>query len=600
MVVEERRVRSSGGGRAILVGLVCLLVGAFGGRWLAGRQAQTMKEWQSVDELTQMFLVPSSYNFVETNKSYEGQLLGLIHDQLLHFDPVQNQLEPGLAKTYEVSPDGLTWTFHLREARTPDGLELGADDVVFSYDLGMDPRLDNKRRGNFILNKKPIVAAAKDPSTVTFQLAEPFHSFPWAIANLAVVSKETFAPVSSDEKAFRQAVGVQQPDLKYLKGFGPYFVESQDTQRVRLIRNDRFWGRGDEQKPRPYLRRINLELRKEGVTNELDFINDDRFAYRSVGPMEAERLRSNPDFQVIDRGRGGGCFFFWINQNPRAPWGKTHPGRMALFQKVEFRRALAHAIDRYAIIRRAFHGDADPLYGPVSPVFRWSAPEEELREVTPSHDPAAALAELAKLGVIPGEADRDGKRWLTYDEGGKRAPLEIEIRTSKDDEDRRRKTAEEIKTQLEGIGVRVNVVEERFGDMVMRLDKTYDYEAAVMVLEGMPDAAVLRFFFESSGPMHFVNPYQKAPATDWERRVDELYKLYSTSPDVTERDRAIRDVQRTWVAAQPAFHLVNDRKLLAVRHDREINGLALTGRASDPVLQRTVIEGIRIRRLVSR
>jgi ABC-type transport system substrate-binding protein len=121
-----------------------------------------------------------------------------------------------------------------------------------------------------------------------------------------------------------------------------------------------------------------------------------------------------------------------------------------------------------------------------------------------------------------------------------------------------------------------------------------------MVLEGMPDAAVLRFFFESSGPMHFVNPYQKTPATEWERRVDELYKLYATSADPAERDRAILDVQRTWVAAQPAFHLVNDRKLLAIRHDREINGLALTGRASDPVLQRTVIEGIRMRRLVPR
>jgi peptide/nickel transport system substrate-binding protein len=220
--------------------------------------------------------------------------------------------------------------------------------------------------------------------------------------------------------------------------------------------------------------------------------------------------------------------------------------------------------------------------------------------VTPKTDPPAALAELAKLGVTPGEPDSDGKRWLTYEEGGKRIPLEIEIRTSKDEEDRRRKTAEEIKSQLEAIGVHVKVVEERFGDMVMRLDKTYDYEAAVMILEGMPVAAVLRFFFESSGPMHFVNPYQKSPATDWEKRVDELYHLYATSPDVAVRDRAILDVQKTWVAAQPAFHLINDRKLVAVRRDYELNGLALTGRAVDPILQRTIIENVRLRRLIPR
>jgi peptide/nickel transport system substrate-binding protein len=148
--------------------------------------------------------------------------------------------------------------------------------------------------------------------------------------------------------------------------------------------------------------------------------------------------------------------------------------------------------------------------------------------------------------------------------------------------------------------VRVTVVEERFGDMVLRLDKTYDYEAAVMALEGAPDAATLRFFFESSGPMHFVNPYQKSPATDWERRVDELYKVYATSPDVAARDRAILDLQKTWSYAQPAFHLLNDRKLVAVRRDYEVNGLALTGRASDPVLTRTVIEDVRLRRLAPR
>ena len=148
------------------------------------------------------------------------------------------------------------------------------------------------------------------------------------------------------------------------------------------------------------------------------------------------------------------------------------------------------------------------------------------------------------------------------------------------------------------IGIRVKVVEERFGDMVMRLDKTYDYEAAVMILEGFPDAAQLRFFFESSGPMHFVNPYQKSPATDWERRVDELYQLYATSPDVAVRDRAILDVQKTWVTAQPAIHLINDRKTVAVRRDYEVNGMALTGRAIDPILQRTIIENVRLRQLV--
>lgn len=594
------RFRRPGWVKSTALAVVCLLAGLAVGKWALGRKSAGETTWRDVDELRQMYLVPSSYNFVETNKSYENQLIALVHDRLLHYDPVQNQLVPGLARTYESSADGLTWTFRLRDARTPDGAKLTADDVVFSFNLCLDPRFDCKKRGNLVLNKKPIVATAADPQTVTFRLAEPFYSFPWALAEVFVVPKATFAAVSGNEKTFREAVGVQQPDPKYLRGFGPFFVESQDTQEVRLVRNDRFWGRGDDQAPRPYLKQVTLTMRKEDVTAEMDFRRDDRFPYRLVGPMEAERLKEDPNFQVLDRGLSGWCLFFWVNQNPQAPWGKTHPKRMELFQNVEFRRALAHAIDRHAIIRRVFKGYAEPLYGPVSPVYPWAAPPDVLQEVTPKTDPAAALVGLAKLGVTPGDPDADGKRWLTYEENGQRVALEIEIRTSKDEEDRRRKTAEEIKSQLEAIGVRVKVVEERFGDMVMRLDKTYDYEAAVMLLEGTPDAAILRFFFESSGPMHFVNPYQKSPATEWERRVDELYKLYATSPDPAVRDKAILDLQKTWSAAQPAFHLLNDRKLVAVRRDYEVNGMALTGRSRDPILDRTIIENVRLRRLVPR
>jgi peptide/nickel transport system substrate-binding protein len=600
MVQQNRSVRPAWV-RTALVALVCLVAGVAIGRWVLGRQAaKGDRVWEEVDELHQTYLVPSSYNFVESNKSYENQLLALIHDRLLHYDPVQNQLVAGLARTYEVSPNGLTWTFHLRDAQTPAGVKLSAEDVVFSFNLCLDNHFDCKTRGNFIINGKPIVATATDPLTVTFRLAEPFHSFPWALEHVFVVPRATFAGVSGNVEDFRRAVGVQQPEVQYLAGFGPYSVEAQDTQEVRLVRNDHFWGRGDDQAPRPRLHRITLALRKDVATNEGDFRRDDRFVYRLIGATEAERFREQPDFEVLDQGVSGWCLFFWVNQNPEAPWGKTHPGRMALFQKVEFRRALAHAIDRHALIRRVYKGYAEPLYGPVSPIFRWAAPPEVLEEVTPKTDTFAALAELAKLGVTPGEPDGDGKRWLTYEEGGQRVPLEIEIRTSQSEDDIRRKTAEEIKTQLEGIGVRVTVVEERFGDMVMRLDKTYDYEAAVMALDGAPDAATLRFFFESSGPMHFVNPHQKSPATDWERRVDDYFKVYATSPNAAVRDQAILDLQKTWSYAQPAFHLLNDRKLVAVRRDYEVNGLALTGRASDPILTRTVIENVRLRRLVPR
>jgi hypothetical protein len=82
--------------------------------------------------------------------------------------------------------------------------------------------------------------------------------------------------------------------------------------------------------------------------------------------------------------------------------------------------------------------------------------------------------------------------------------------------------------------------------------------------------------------------------------VDDLFQVYATSPDPAARDRALVELQVAWSAAQPAFHLYNDRMMVAVRRDFEVNGLALTGRAADPVLERTVIENVRVRRLVAK
>jgi ABC-type transport system substrate-binding protein len=117
-----------------------------------------------------------------------------------------------------------------------------------------------------------------------------------------------------------------------------------------------------------------------------------------VGPGEADRLREDPDFQVLDRGLTGWTLFFWLNQNPRVPWAKEHPQRLALFQQLEFRQALARVIDREEIIRQAFKGYAAPCYGPVSPIYQWVADNETLKDLTPPR-PTARLRLWSSLSL---------------------------------------------------------------------------------------------------------------------------------------------------------------------------------------------------------
>ena len=154
-----------------------------------------------------------------------------------------------------------------------------------------------------------------------------------------------------------------------------------------------------------------------------------------------------------------------------------------------------------------------------------------------------------------------------------------------------------IAEQLRRLGLRVKVVEESFRDIVKRLDETFDYEAALMFLEGSPNAATAKSMFVSAGDMHFFHPYQSSPVTDWEKQVDDEYGVFATKSNPVEQQFALTQIQKTWVKAQPVFYLLNDRKLVAVRRDYEVNGMALTGRAADPILTRTVIENVRLRAL---
>lgn len=77
-MARNDRPRRSGWGTLILVGLSCLLAGLAVGRLRSDHKTTGATSWQSLDELQQMYMVPSSYNFVESNKSYENQLISLI------------------------------------------------------------------------------------------------------------------------------------------------------------------------------------------------------------------------------------------------------------------------------------------------------------------------------------------------------------------------------------------------------------------------------------------------------------------------------------------------------------------------------------------
>jgi len=132
-------------------------------------------------------------------------------------------------------------------------------------------------------------------------------------------------------------------------------------------------------------------------------------------------------------------------------------------------------------------------------------------------------------------------------------PARFTLLTQKGRSDRERAVAV-IRDQLKNIGLTVDVVMLDFLEVVKRIYGG-NYEAIYL---GAPatdvDPASNPDFWDSSGGQHFWNPAQKAPATDWERRIDALMERQIATIDEGERRKLFAEIQRIFAEHQPAVY----------------------------------------------
>src|SRR5581483_743727 len=199
--------------------------------------------------------------------------------------------------------------------------------------------------------------------------------------------------------------------------------------------------------------------------------------------------------------------------------------------------------DRELFLNTVYLGAGAPVFGPITTTNKkWYAsgvPHE-------AHDPAGARQLLASIGLV----DRNGDGML---EDARNHPARFTLLTQKGRSDRERAVAV-IRDQLKTIGLTVDVVMLDFLEVVKRI-YSGNYEAIYL---GGPatdvDPASNLDFWLSSGAQHFWNPSQKTPATEWERRIDDLMaKQIATTDDSTRRD-LFDEIQRIFAEHQPAVY----------------------------------------------
>jgi peptide/nickel transport system substrate-binding protein len=211
------------------------------------------------------------------------------------------------------------------------------------------------------------------------------------------------------------------------------------------------------------------------------------------------------------------------------------------------------AVDRQLFANTVFLGAGVPVYGPITPANKkWSSASVP----AVAHDPGRAKKLLASIGLI----DRNGDETLE-DANGR--PARFALLTQKGNTSLERGAAV-IRDELKKIGLIVDVV-ALDGAALIQSFLSGKYEAVYFrVAATDADPAANPDFWLSSGTAHVWNLEQKTPATDWERRIDELTVRLRASFDDAERHRLFEEVQTIFAEHLPTIQFVAPRIFVGV------------------------------------
>ncbi|HEY4200580.1 MAG TPA: ABC transporter substrate-binding protein [Devosiaceae bacterium] len=323
---------------------------------------------------------------------------GEIFNTLIKLDDKLN-LVPSLAKSWEISPDGLTYTFHLQEGvKWHDGQPFTSADVKYTFQ-----ELSGKYNSLAIQAYKGIASIdTPDDNTVVVKLAKPDPSFfPWAFC------QPNFAQIFPKHIYEGSDPRTNPANLKPI-GTGPFvFKEWNRGSNVVLERNPDYFN-----KDHVFLDRLVFQIIPDPGATQLALQKGDidYIPYSALSTSALAPLSKDPNIQVIDSLRPalGEIMMFYNLREPQ-------------LAKPEVRQAIAHLVDRDLLVKLALNGHGKAATGPIRsdqpPFYDADIPKY-------AHDVALANDLLDKAGF---PKDGNGTRFslrLSYQGTGEGGALQ--------------------------------------------------------------------------------------------------------------------------------------------------------------------------------
>jgi peptide/nickel transport system substrate-binding protein len=250
----------------------------------------------------------------------------------------EGNIQPGLAKSWEVSEDGRTITLQLQSGVTfHDGSTFNAEAVKFSLERMLDPKVPVPIRAPYEAIDE---VEAADDQTVELRLGEPSAAL---INALSWTTSGIISPKSVEQhgNSYRRIV--------HPVGTGPYeFVGYRKGDRVDFEAFNDYWGQ------KPTYTSVSIRIVPEAATRESILLAGQAEMIILPPVPDLESLQGDDDVRVLLAPSDRSIFIAMNNKDP-------------LFSDVRVRQALNYAVDKEALIRNVLFGAADPLDAPMDP-----------------------------------------------------------------------------------------------------------------------------------------------------------------------------------------------------------------------------------------
>ncbi len=423
------------------------------------------------------------------------RILMNVYDGLVRYKPGTLQPEPALAKSWDISDDGLTYTFHLRDGvKFHDGSPFNADAVKFNFDRMLnkdDPYYDTGPFPLAFFFSSIDTVTVVDDLTVKFKLKQPYAPF---LSNLAYPTGLIVSPTAV--KKYGKDYG------RHPSGTGPFKFEEWDSNtKVVVTRNADYWDGA------PKLEAVVYRPITDANTRVAEMLSGGIDLMVEVPPDNLKQFSNNDAFKVYEQA-GPHVWFLILN---------TKDG---IFSDKRARQAVNYAINKKALVDDVLQGTARVAAGPTPPAFAW-AHDDSLKPYP--YDPAKAK-ELLKA------AGDEGKELTFYvTEGGSGMLDPMAMGTA-------------IQADLDKVGLKVKIKTFEWNTFLGEVNPGLKGKADMAEMAWMTnDPDTLPYLTLRTGAFPdkggFNSGYYSNP------KVDKLLEEARTSTDQAERAKLYKQMQ---------------------------------------------------------